>query len=98
VSVRDYHPRAARRGGISGCSVVGDRCAAPYQPDLGVEIHGEFRGCTEAAGMGGEVREVSCRRAFRGEVLPSRGGADEPFLLLGETIESGRDRGAVSGR
>jgi len=43
VSVRDHHPRAARCGGISGCSVDGDRFAAPYQSDLGVEIHGEFR-------------------------------------------------------
>ena len=95
VSVRDYHPRPARRGSISGCSVDGNRCAAPYQSDLGVEIHGEFRGCAEAAGMGGKVREVSCQRTFRGEILRAKTGAGEHVLLLGETTENGHGHGVV---
>jgi hypothetical protein len=98
VSVRDCHPRAAHHGGISGCSVDGDRCAAPYQSDMGVEIHGEFRGCTEAAVMGDKVREVSCQRTFRGEILRARTRVGEHVLLLGETIENGLGHGVVASR
>ena len=98
MTVRDYHPRTARRGGISGCSVDGDRCAAPYQSDLGVKIHGEFRGYTEAAGMGGKVREVSCQRTFRGKILRARTRVGEHVLLLGETIENGLGHGVVASR
>ena len=88
VSVRDYHLPAARRGGISGCSVDWDRRAVPWHSYLGVEIHGDFRGCTEASGVGGEIREISGLRAFRGAILQARTGVGEHFLLLGETAEN----------
>ena len=52
----------------------------------------------EAAGMGGKVREVSCKRTFRGEILQARTGIAEHFLLLGETAENGLGHGVVAGR
>ena len=97
MSVRDYHPRAARRGSISGCSVVGDRCAAPYQPDLGVEIHGEFRGCTEASDMGGKVPRGIVPADFPWRGFATRTGVAEHVLLLGEATEKGLGRGVVAG-
>jgi hypothetical protein len=65
---------------------------------MGVEIHGEFRGCTEAAVMGDKVREVSCQRTFRGEILRARTRVGEHVLLLGETIENGLGHGVVASR
>ena len=46
--------------------------------------------------MGGEVREISLKRAFRGAILRTRAGVDEHVLLLGEASED--SPGAVADR
>jgi hypothetical protein len=87
VSVHHRHRQASRHEGISGCSVERDRRAVAFNSRLGVVIHGKFRRCSEAAGVGGEVCEISLKRSFGGALLQRAASVDEHFLLLGEAAE-----------